>query len=599
MPVSHSKLRQWLISSLASAGLLCATAAHTLEARLTAPDAPNALITQLEAGSLLFDVAQDDSAAPLDIIAAARADYARLLGLLYNAGYYGPSIRILLNGREAATLPPFTRPSAITSAIIEVAPGPRFQFRTARIAPLPPETTLPEGFAPGQPAKADIIRETAQTGIAGWRAIGHAKAKIADQRLVADHAKATLDANLRIAPGPKLRFGALTLEGKTTVRKNRLHKIISLPTGTPFTPDTLEKIAARLRRTGVFRSVNIREAETINPDQSLDIVVDVTDVKPRRVGFGAELQSRDGLSLSAFWMHRNLLGGAERLRVEGEISGLQAQSGGTDYRLATEFIRPATFGADTDLRLALELEQENDPLYFQESLAFDIGLTRILSNTREASLGLHWQTNHVRDAFGTRNFKIFGLPLGLTLDRRDDPLDAHKGLYLETTAMPYIGGGTAVSGLAFDADARLYRPLGERLTAAVRVQIGSVLGPALSTTPPDMLFFSGGGGTVRGQPYQSNYITTGGTNSGGLSFLGLSGELRLRAWENISTVAFYDAGYISETSSFGGTGTWHSGAGIGMRYHTGIGPIRVDLAGPVSGANSGGIQLYVGIGQAF
>ncbi len=345
--------------------------------------------------------------------------------------------------------------------------------------------------------------------------------------------------------------------------------------------------------------MSIREAETVNPDQTIDIAVDVADAKPRRIGFGAELQSTDGLSLSAFWMHRNLLGGAERLRFDGEVTGLMAQSGGVDYLFSTEFIRPATLGADTDLKLALTAERNNDPLYFQDKLALDIGFTRLHSKTLSISFGLHLQANDVRDAFGSRDFQIVGLPLGATLDRRDDPLDTRDGFYVDATAMPFLGGASAESGLALGADARVYRSLGDRLTAAFRLQVGSVLGTSVTTTSPDMLFLSGGGGTVRGQPYQSNFITTAGNDSGGLSFLGLSGELRLKAWDNISTVLFYDAGYIGATSDFGGSGNWHSGAGVGLRYHTGIGPIRVDLAGPVSGANSDGIQLYVGIGQAF
>ncbi len=599
MPVSDRQFAKWLTGTCVCAALLCATAAQAFDARLNAPGAPEDLAETLQTSSLLFDASEDGVTDPLDIVAAAQADYRRLLSLLYNAGYYGPKIRIRINGREAATLPPFARIDTVNSAVIDVEPGPRFQFAKARIAPLAPGTEIPEGFAPGKPAEAGTIRAAAREGITGWRAIGRAKVRIANQSLVANHTRATLDADLDIAPGPELRFGDLKLTGKTAVTERRLRKIISLPTGQRFDPDDLDMIAERLRRSGVFRSVSISEADEINPDQSLDIAVNVIDAKPRRVGFGAELQSRDGLSASAFWLHRNLLGGAERLRIEGEVSGIQAQSGGTDYRFSTEFIRPATLGADTDLRLAVTAERQNDPLFFQEKLSFDLGFTRYFSKTRKGTFGLHYQTNHVRDSFGARDFHILGLPVGYTIDRRDDPLDARDGHYLEARVMPYLGGGTAEAGLSVTGDARIYRPLGDSLTAAARIQLGSVLGTTLATTPPDMLFFSGGGGTVRGQPYQSNFITNGGTKSGGLSFLGVSGELRLRAWDDISTVVFYDAGYIGETSSFGGNGEWHSGAGIGLRYHTGIGPIRVDLAGPVSGGNSDGVQLYVGIGQAF
>ena len=69
----------------------------------------------------------------------------------------------------------------------------------------------------------------------------------------------------------------------------------------------------------------------------------VADNKPRRFGFGGELATIEGLTLSGYWLHRNILGGAERLRVEGEISGIGGETGGINYLLRTRFDRPATF----------------------------------------------------------------------------------------------------------------------------------------------------------------------------------------------------------------------------------------------------------------
>ena len=71
--------------------------------------------------------------------------------------------------------------------------------------------------------------------------------------------------------------------------------------------------------------------------------------------------------------------------------------------------------------------------------------------------------------------------------------------------------------------------------------------------------------------------------------------------ETIGIVGFADAGYIGrESVPNGSDGEWHSGAGLGLRYATGIGPIRVDLALPVTGPeDETGLQFYIGIGQAF
>jgi translocation and assembly module TamA len=150
-------------------------------------------------------------------------------------------------------------------------------------------------------------------------------------------------------------------------------------------------------------------------------------------------------------------------------------------------------------------------------------------------------------------------------------------------------------------DARAYRGFGpdERVVLAGRLQFGAIAGAQVADTPPDLLFLSGGSGTVRGHDYQSLSIPLGTGRSGGRSFLGVAGELRVDVTSAISAVAFYDAGYIGASSLPDGTGIWHSGAGLGLRYQTGIGPIRLDLAVPVTGASANNLQFYVGIGQAF
>ncbi|MEN8831980.1 BamA/TamA family outer membrane protein, partial [Pacificibacter sp.] len=127
-----------------------------------------------------------------------------------------------------------------------------------------------------------------------------------------------------------------------------------------------------------------------------------------------------------------------------------------------------------------------------------------------------------------------------------------------------------------------------------------ILASAIDETPADLLFYSGGGGTVRGQPYQSlNVDLGGGVRAGGTSFLGFSTELRARVSKKIMAVGFADIGAVGENELPDNTMAWHSGAGLGLRYETGFGPIRLDVATPTSGTTGDGVQIYVGIGQAF
>lgn len=579
--------------------------ALSAELRLSAPGAPEALTEKLRAASLTLnagDGEDEEPVTPQDLLAAARADYSRMVSVLYGAGYFGGQVSIRVDGREAADIPPLERLARIGTVAIEVRPGARFAFSRARIRPLATGTTLPEGFAVGQPAEAGVISDATQAGITAWRAAGHAKAELRDQKIIANHERNTLRADVRLRPGPRLTFGDLIVQETDSVRPDRIREIAGLPEGEVFSPDEMKTAANRLRRTGTFRSVSLQEAETANPDGTLDIVAEVVDEKPRRIGFGAELSSLEGLTLSGFWLHRNLLGGAERLRIEGEVGGIGGDTGGMDYSLSARYERPATFTPDTTLYLGAAIREEDEPDYRERSGEIGGGFAHVFSDELEGQAGVLYRYSEVDDDFGSRTLDHLMLPAKLTWDTRDDPLDATDGFFVDVEATPFAGlAGSAAGGRLF-IDSRAYLGFGadDRFVLAGRVQLGSVMGAEAVEVPPSMLFYSGGAGTVRGQSYQSLSIELpDGRSIGGRSFLAFSGELRAPVRDKISVVAFYDTGYVGKDSWGTESGDWHSGAGLGLRYDTGIGPIRLDVATPVDGDDSSDVEIYIGIGQAF
>ncbi|WP_050929013.1 autotransporter assembly complex protein TamA [Aestuariivita boseongensis] len=555
----------------------------------------------LRATSLLASAIAEGETAPSDLVSAALADYRRLVETLYAYGHYSGVVRIQVNGREAASLSLLSLPAEITRVAIIVDPGPPFRFGQTRIAPLAPGDAAPEGFAQGQPALATVIRQASQSAIVGWREAGHAKAEQGPQRIVADHNAKTLSADLTIIPGPRLRFGDLIIKGESAVRPNRIARIADLPSGEVFSPEALDAVTTRMRRTGTFSSVSLREGPA-QPDGTMDIELTVIDRAPRRFGFGAELSSLEGLSLSGFWLHRNLLGGAEHLRVEGEINQIAAQDGnGMDFKLGARLEFPSALRSDTTLFVLGELESLDEPTFRSDTFELGVGVTWYPMDGFEAETGVAFFRSKTRSALGPIDYTLIEFPNIATWDKRDDPLNATGGTFLRATATPYLGLSDTASGLRLTADARAYRSFGDgRFVLAGRVQWGSIIGSDLTETHPDMLFLSGGGGTVRGQPYQSLGVDLPpNLTIGGRSFLGTMVELRTGFTETLGGVIFVDAGYVGSGSFLDGTGEWHAGAGFGVRYNTGIGPLRVDIAAPVSGNTGDGVQLYIGIGQAF
>jgi translocation and assembly module TamA len=537
-----------------------------------------------------------------ELLAAAQAEYGRLLGVLYAAGHYSGVIRVSIDGRDSASFSPLEVPQRIREIVVTVNPGPRFTFGRAEIGPLARNTELPEEFAPGQIARSTVIRDATRAAVLRWRAVGHARAQPGEARIVAVHPEARLDAQVPIVQGPRVTFGELQVRGNERTPTYRVRKIAGFPSGETFDPEQLERAAQRLRRTGTFASVAISEAEDLGPDNTLDITVTLIEAPLRRFGFGAELDSDDGLRLSAFWLHRNLLGGAEQLRVEGEVGGIGSDVAGRDYRFALRFSRPATLTPDTTLRLTLTAESISERFYDSERLFASVGLAHIFSDriTGDVALGYLFERT---DESGVRTDRsVLALPMSLRYDSRDDDRDARRGNFVELGLTPFLGLTNTDNGAQITADARRYQSVGDRVVLAGRLQLGAVPGASIDGTPREFLFLSGGGGTVRGQPYRSLGVAcpSGPPDciTGGRGFGGIQAEARVGITGNIGAVGFVDAARVSPSASLSG-GDWHAGAGLGVRYNTAIGPLRVDLAGPVGGDTGRGLQLYIGIGQAF
>lgn len=589
-------LRPFLLVLLLLPGALGATTVS-----LTAPGAPDGLEERLRAASATVAGQVAPTGGVQEILAAALSDYTTLVQVLYDQGYFSPVVHIRLDGREAAQISLVAPPARVERVEITITPGPLFRFGRAKIAPLATGTQLPDGFVSGQPASTGAVQDAVVAGRDGWRDIGHAKARLGSQKITADHKSARLNADLTLIPGPRLSFGRLLIDAESAVRPDAIRRIAALPTGKVFSPQEAQKAATRLRRTGAFASVSLREAEQPNADGTLDFTLGLRDQLPRRITFGAELNSRTGLDLSAIWIHRNLFGAAERLRIEGRLRNLGGDQD-LDGLFSIRLDRPARLGGDNNLFYLGEYERLQRPHFDLDRLAIGVGIRRVSSKYRWAEGALVLSRSDADDAFGARRFSLLSLPLKAQFDRRDDQASATRGQFAEIGLTPFVGLGNNASGATASLDFRTYHSLtaSGSVVLAGRVQIGSAMGAELRDISPDLLFFSGGAGTVRGHPYQSLGVPVGTKTAGGRSMLSLSAELRAKIYGPFSLVGFYDFGAVGDNAWIDSSARKHEGAGLGLRYNIdGFGPVRLDLALPVSGSTGDGLQFYIGIGQAF
>ena len=573
---------------------------------LEAPGADKDLKANLESASLILQAKREARTDPGDLLAAAQAEYKRMLATLYSAGRYGGVVSVKVDGQEVTDMSLVNPPKSIGHIVITVTPGPVFRFSEATVEPLARSTVLPDDYRSGAIARSDTIVAAATTATTAWRDAGHPKVEMAGEDITADHAKSTVASRLTLDPGPRLRFGPLTVRGNKRVRTDRIIAIAGLPTGQIYSPGAVSDAGERLRRSGAFRSVSLQEAQKAGPGDQIGIEADVLENKRRRLGVGAEVSSDEGGQVTAYWMHRNLFGGAENLRFDLDISniGISSDDNGMDYSLTGVFKRPATFNPDVDALLRSEIAHEDEPGYTSDTAEFGGGFVWHYSKKLDLQGGVGYRISHVDDAFGTRDYQLIALPLGATWDRRDNEFDPTRGFYLSANISPFIGLSKMRNGVFSTLDGRAYLGLGEKRNTVLAgwAQLGGLLGPKIDAAPADYLFFAGGGGSVRGQPYQS--LGAGkhdGTIYGGRSYVALSGELRSYVTDSIGIVGFFDAGYVGKSELYDGSGNWMTGAGLGLRYKTGFGPIRFDLATPVKGGpdDADSVQVYIGIGQAF
>lgn len=569
----------------------------------------------LKGASTLWADRDKPASGAAGLVAKARGDYRRLLAALYGEGRYGGTISIRIDGREASDLAPDATLADPARVAVTVDPGPLFHFRQAEIVNRAPPATnrrdevddpAEEGFAPGEVARSGAVLRAERLAIEAWRQQGYAKAAIADRRVEAAHEADVIDARITVEPGRKAHYGPVTVEGAEAVDAGWIAWMTGLKHGQEYDPDDLKRAATRIARLDVYRAARFQEAEFINDDGLLPITYIVQERKPRRFGVGGTWSSIDGGGIEAFWLHRNLFGRAERLKVEGKIAGIGQTFKPEEftYRVGASFLKPGVYTPDTSFSASLFGDREVLEAYTRTALTASVGLTHEFTEELSGRLFLNAARARFEDSeYGRRDFTTLGLAGALTYDSRDNAADATRGVFLETTIEPFYEFERGNPAVRATAEARAYYGFGEdsRFVLAGRVKLGMLAGPTAADLPPDLLFFAGGGGSVRGYAYRNIGVETpAGNVVGGRSLAEASVEARMRVTDSIGLVAFADAGYVGADSIPAFDDRLRIGVGGGLRYLTGLGPIRLDVAVPLDRRpGDPSVAFYVGLGQAF
>ncbi|WP_114362912.1 autotransporter assembly complex protein TamA [Ciceribacter lividus] len=566
------------------------------------------LARAIERSSLLVNQVDNPVSGDLGLVIKARDDRDRLIATLYERARYGGVVTITIGGRNIDDLPPnpkFDR-SGPVPVTLRVDPGPVFTLGDIRLQGDAARLDLGRyELRPGGDAGSLVIIKAARQIVDDLKTEGRPLARLTEQQVVADHKSQTVDVVLGAESGPIAPIGPVTISGEKAVDPDFIRRYSRLNQGKPYTPEDIRKASERLRKLGVFSSVTIKESETLAPDGSLPLGITVSEGKHRYFGFGASISTIDGAGLQGYWGHRNLFGQAESLRIEGSVGGLGNWNGieNLDYTAGISFVKPGAFVPSGTLDASIKGSTITTESYDARSVVARLGYSYELSDKDTLSAAATLSFDDIDDAFGNNRYVTFAVPVDYVRDTRDNTLNPTEGYRATLSAAPSyeILEGTIFS--SFEGSISGYRGFGEddRLVLAGKLAAGTLIGgDGLASMPATRRFYAGGGGSVRGYAYQEISPYNGsGDATGGRSYVTGSVEARLNVTDTIGVVPFLDFGTVS-TELYPDFSDVRLGAGIGLRYNTAFGPIRLDVALPLDRYDGGSrYGIYAGIGQSF
>jgi len=531
----------------------------------------------------------------------ASADADLLEELLRSQGYYDADVE------------PRTDKSANQLRVVLAAePGQQYRFATVELPGLEgagvEASRLRETFAvkAGDPV---IAEDVIAAGLALTQALGEegfASAKIGDQDIEVNHQTHLATLVLPVEPGPVARFGVIRVSGQPPFSARHLATIARFRPGDPFKRSEVDDLRRALIATTLVASADI-QVVPVQGGKTVDLEVRLEPAPSHTIAGELGYGTGQGVRVEASWTDRNFV------NPEGALT-LRGIAGTTEQLLGAQFRRSNFMKRDQTLNVLLSASHQKFDAYTAKTIDLAANIERlsnfIWQKTWTWSYGGEWLATDERGAFSsagvkdTRTFLIVAAPLSLGYDGSDSLLDPTRGFRLAGRLSPELsshGGQFLYARAQFDASA--YHPLSSSVVAAGRVRLGTIIGAGVFDLAPSRRFYSGGGGSVRGYGYQQlgPKDQEGDPMGGrGLAEFGLETRIRLKQFGgNFGIVPFFDGGSLT-AKAVPDFKDWRFAAGVGIRYYSSFGPIRVDFGVPLNRQKGDGpFAVTVSLGQAF
>jgi outer membrane protein assembly factor BamA len=548
------------------------------------------------------------------------------------------------------------------SVVFHVTEGPRDIVSSIKIEgadTFPEAKFAPSGLklAPGKPYSQNFVEADRASIGAHYLQAGYLTSSFRQTAtIVSKNDPHHINVVYHIYEGPLVYTKDVLTLGRVHTQQRLIDRdMASIVPRQPLTETQLLTTESLLyNHTGVFDWAEVDPRRQITTQSKEDVLVKVHEAKRNSLtyGFGFEVINRGGsvpsgtvalpnlppvglpsnftTSQTTYYGPRGTVQYTRNnLRGKGESLSFTGFAGRLDQRAAAYYIDPdllwSKWGSTTSF---LAERDEENPIFSSQVENGSYQLQRFLDKKKQDIFFLRYsfsQTDLTRILIPElvlpqdQHVRLSTIATNLTRDTRDNPLDAHKGI-LQTVELDLSSSklGSSVNFAKLTSQAAYYRPIFHNIVWANSIRIGLAQPFLNSRVPLSEAFFTGGGNTLRGFPLdgagpqrQVQVCSSGSSTdcsyiqvpSGGNEQLIFNSEARipLPIKKGLGMVVFYDGGNVFPRVGFHDFASLYTNnVGLGLRYATPVGPVRIDLGhnvNPVPGVKS--TQYFVSIGQAF
>lgn len=430
----------------------------------------------------------------------------------------------------------------------------------------------------GDPLNLPAINQTSSGIVALYAERGHIYTTVKDTVLDTEDLY-TSDILFNITEGPQVRLGEIRIEGNKKVRNRVIERELTLKPGEIFMPSKIYYNQQRVYALGLFTEAKFEMEGMAEKRDTIDLRMMVKEDKTNWVGFNFGFETPDRVQGGLEWGSDNIFGNLQKLTVKSEASyGLQKndQSGMHAYtnNYFLDYLEPYFLSTSYKASGSIYYKRERQESSFWQQLSRIGGEAKVGKNLikfLQAYIGYKYEfleetQNTTSDVFLTASF-----------DSRDDMFNPRKGIsssFRVDNAGSVLGGSNDYR--KGSGDFSMFRGIGRGVVLAWRVRTAGIYtygrnGPV----PIQERLKLGGGMNLRG--YKTDEITTDTTSITNMLVNG-NIELRIPIYWMFGAVAFVDAGNV--WSGFGDV-RWQQfkeGGGLGLRFITPVGPVRIDYA---------------------